>query len=309
MPDTHDTHDPTGAPAVAPQRLSKEISLEEAGRIIAASTSVAITGSQAVDVPMALIRAAIRAGARDLTVVPPVSTSFGPELFIAADAVSTLYVCYIGFETQGFAPMFRKAAEGRTIEIVEADEPFIVLGARAAASGVPFIPVYRTYEGTDLLKLNPRLKSVTDPFTGAELTAIPPLRTDICLIHASEVDEFGNARVVGTNKQELDKARAADIVIVSAERLVSVDRTKQDPRGITIPGHVVTHVVHAPYGAHPMGSGRDYHPDDAHLAEYFEMAESGRISEYLAKYVYDVDHTGYLEAIGFANLIPLQRGA
>lgn len=301
------TEDSLGA-FVPPERKSKEISLEEAGRLIAARKVVSLAGSQAVNTPMALIREAIRAGARGLTVIPPVSAGLGPDLLIAAGAVETFYVCYIGFELLGFAPAFRKAAETGAIRVVEADEAFIMLGTRAAAGGLPFLPLYRVYEGTDLPRLNPFLKKAADPFSGKEVYAVPALRAEVCLLHAQECDVYGNAQIWGGNLQEPDKALAADLVIVSTERIVSVDRSREDPRRVTLPGHMVDAVVHVPFGAHPTVSPRTYRSDDAHLATYVEMVAGGRADEYLAEFVTGPkDHADYLARVGIAGLLKLQR--
>ena len=123
---------------------------------------------------MALIREAIRAGANDLTLIPPTTTSIAADLLIAAGCLKKLYLSYVGFEFLGFAPAFRKAAQEGTMEIVEADEPFIQLGTQAAAGGRPFNVVQHMYEATDHPRLNPEIKKTTDPFTGKEVYCIPP---------------------------------------------------------------------------------------------------------------------------------------
>ncbi len=41
-------------------------------------------------------------------------------------------------EFLGLVPTFRQAAEDGSLEVVEADEPFIQLGTQAAAGGRPF---------------------------------------------------------------------------------------------------------------------------------------------------------------------------
>src|ERR1041384_4897384 len=91
---------------------SKVVSLDEAGRMIAKHKVISLAGSHSVNSPMALIRAAIRAGAKGLTIIPPVTTAIASDLLIAAGAVDTFYLSYIGFETLGFAPGFRAAVEG-----------------------------------------------------------------------------------------------------------------------------------------------------------------------------------------------------
>jgi glutaconate CoA-transferase, subunit A len=289
-----------------PQRRSKEISLEEAGRIIAekASGKVLALGNE----PMALVRSAIRAGARDLTIIPPVTTSMSSDLLIAAGCVDTFYVCYIGFETFGFAPAFRKAAETKAINIVEGDEILVILGTRTAAGGMPFAPVSEIYEATDLPRLNPLLKKIVDPYSGKEVTTIPALRSDVCIIHAQEADIYGNCVCVGSNSQEADKALASDYVIVQADRIVSVERMREQPYRTSLPGNLVKAVVHAPYGAHPLVSGRQYTMDVDHVKTYLKMVKEGRADEYLQTYVTGPsDEWAYLERVGVKNLLQLQR--
>lgn len=280
-------------------RRSKIIPIEEAGEIIAAQDTVSIAGSHSADGAMALIRAAIRAGATDMTMIPPVSTSIAADLPIAAGMLEKIYVSYIGFEFLGLAPAFREAGESATLEIVEADEPFIILGTRAAAGGRPFVPVENLYEATDHPKLNPELETVVDPFSGREMYAIPALESDVFIMHAQACDPYGNAQVWGGTRQERDKAKAADTLIVQADEIVEPDVITKDPTKTTVPGLWVDHVVHAPYGAHPTFSSSHYAADEDHLAEYAAMVKDGRADEYVDTYVLEPDdHFDYLERIG-----------
>jgi glutaconate CoA-transferase, subunit A len=291
-----------------PKRKSKEISLAEAGKIIAAKKTLSLAGSQVVNSPMALIREAIRAGAHGLRVIPPIDASLAVDLMIAAGIVDTIVVSYIGFETLGLAPAFRHAAEHKTITIIEADEPFIVHGTRAAAAGLPFIPLRRVYEATDLPKYNSQLKTTIDPYTGETVTTIPPLKSEVCILHAQEIDEFGNAQLWAGNQQELDKAKAADTVIISAERIVSVDKSRLDPRKVSIPGYLVDHVVHAPFGAHPTMSQGFYVDDGAHIKSYVDLVRKGKGEEYLQTFIRGPkSHADYLNVVGVERLMSLMR--
>ena len=281
------------------ERRSKLISLEEAGKIIASKKTVSTTGSHSMDAAMSLIRAAIRAGAKDMTLIPPTTTSIGADLWIAAGALKKLYLSYVGFEFLGFAPCFRKAAEEQSLEIVEADEPFIQLGTQAAAGGRPFNVVQYLYEATVHPQLNKELKTVVDPFTGKTVYAIPALKSDVAIIHAQAADVYGNAQCWGGNRQEPDKCKAAAMVIIQADKIVSTEEISKDATKTTIPGPWVDYVVHAPFGAHPTFSSAHYAVDEAHLRTYLEMCREGRTQEYLDKYVYGPkDHWEYLELVG-----------
>jgi glutaconate CoA-transferase, subunit A len=291
------------------ERIKKVISLKEAGEMIAKCKTINVTGDQLFDAPMALIREAIRAGATGLTLIPTVATGIAFDMLIAAGRVDTIYVSYVGFEGLGLAPAFRIAGEKKTINIVEGDEAFVVLGTRAAAGGLPFIAVPRhVYAANDIPKLNPNIKIIKDPYTGEDVYTIPPLKADVCIIHAQQADEYGNTQCWGGNKQELDKAKAADLVIVSTEELVSVDKTRENPDKTTVPAHMVDAVVHVPFGAHPTGSSHCYTYHEEHLKMYQKLVSKGNESEYLSKYIYDIkDHYEYLAKIGIEPLFNLRR--
>lgn len=280
-------------------RDSKLTSLDEAGEIVASKDTLSIAGSHSADAAMALIRAAIRAGAEDMTMIPPVTTSIAADLPVAAGMLEKIYLSYVGFEFLGMAPSFRERAEEGTLEVVEADEPFIILGTKAAAGGRPFVAVENLYEATDHPELNPELETVTDPYSGREVYAIPALESDVFVMHAQACDPYGNAQVLGGTGQERDKAKAADVVIVQADEIVGEDVITRDPSKTTIPGLWVDHVVHAPYGAHPTFSSTNYAADEAHLREYVEMVGDGRADEYVETYVTGPeDHFEYLERVG-----------
>jgi glutaconate CoA-transferase subunit A len=300
---------PLTAKASSPERKKKVISLPEAGKMLAKCKTVHMTGSQLFDAPMALIREAIRAGATGLTLIPNVVTGMAFDLLIAAGRVDTCYVSYVGFEGLGLAPAFKKAGEKKSIHLVEGDEPFVVLGTRAAASGLPFIAVPRhVYGATDIPKLNPYIHRIKDPYTGEEVYTIPPLRADVCIIHVQQADEYGNAQCWGGNRQELDKAKAADLVIVSTEELVSVDKTRENPDKTTIPGYFVDAVVHVPFGAHPTGSSQCYTYDEAHLKLYLDLVNKDKEEEYLSRFVYNVkDQFDYMTRIGMEQLYKLRQ--
>jgi glutaconate CoA-transferase, subunit A len=281
------------------KRRSKVISLEEAGKIIASKEIVSLAGSHSADAAMSLIRAAIRAGAKDMTLIPPITTSIAADLPIAAGMLKKLYLSYVGFEIFGMAPAFRKAAQEGTLDIVEADEPFILLGTQAAAGGKPFNAVQYLYDATDHKTLNRELRKIVDPFTGREVYLIPPLRADVFIMHAQACDQYGNAQCWGGTGQERDKAKAADLVIVQADEIVGSEVIQKDPSKTTVPGLWVDHVVHAPFGAHPTFSSGSYSVDDRHLKLYIDMVREGRAEEYIDKFVLGPkDHFEYLELVG-----------
>ena len=51
--------------------------------------------------------------------------------------------------------------------------------------------IFRGYRGADLAKVNPNIKSVTCPFTGEVLAAVPSVRPDVTFIHAQKANRQG----------------------------------------------------------------------------------------------------------------------
>src|SRR2546430_10668698 len=76
------------------------------------------------------------------------------------------------------------------------DEGSFLLGLQAAAWRVPFIPT-RVGLGSDLLRLNPNLTTIDDPFGTGTYVAAPALELDAALCHLNVSDERGNAAFLG----------------------------------------------------------------------------------------------------------------
>ena len=70
----------------------------------------------------------------------------------------------------------------------------------AGAANLPFA-MLRGYLGVDLPKVNPNIRSVTCPFTGEVLAAVPALRPDVGVIHAQRADREGNVLLEGITRR------------------------------------------------------------------------------------------------------------
>jgi len=99
-------------------------------------------------------------------------------------------------------------------------------------------------------------------------------------------------------------ASASRTVIATVDELVSTEEVTAS--GVTIPGHLVTATVLAPFGAHPASCYPRYAYDRGHLHEYVSAAQSGPddLDKYLATYVYDSEES-YRAAIGAERLAAL----
>ena len=142
--------------------------------------------------PLAMVRAIVRKGLRDLTVI---GGGLAIDLLIAAGCVRKT-VCYYAGGGTGVpvAPSFRHAAEQGAIEVWECEEGILTSGLDAAARGLPFLP-WRGGVGTSLPALNPDLKVITDPVAGETLLAVPAITPDVALVHAAVSDPTATSSI------------------------------------------------------------------------------------------------------------------
>lgn len=232
--------------------------------------TVAFGGKTLHRAPMAFVRELVRAGPADLTLLG-LANSMDVDLLCAAGQVSAVHYGYVGFEWLGLAPNFRRAAEDGGIDPIEGTCYTVATKLRAARQGVPFLPV-AGLAGSDLRSIKPDLEAVADPFTGETTTAVRAVRPDIAVVHASEADPSGNARFAGADLTERLVARAAETVVVTAERIVSPGTFEERPASTAIPGFLVDGVAEVPYGAHPLSMPDRYTYDTGHLQSYLDRS-------------------------------------
>ena len=126
----------------------------------------------------------------------------------------------------------------------------LVAGLRAAAYGIPFQPVAGVH-GSDIAQLN-GWRKITDPYgSGKEVYVIPAIRPDIAVIHVNEIDEQGNARVLGSPFWDHPLTRAAKRVLITAEKLVPSSALAAQPELTLVPGFMVEAAAIVPRGAWP----------------------------------------------------------
>ncbi len=156
----------------------------------------------------------------------------------------------------------------------------LVAGLRAASYGIPFQPVAGVF-GSELARVND-WKTVVDPYSGKEVYAIPAIRPDVAVIHVNEVDEFGNARIYGTPFWDHPLTRAAKRVLITAEKLVTTDRLREQPELTLVPGFMVEAVASVPGGAWP-GSMHPYYEIDYPAVERYLDDAAGALENHLAE--------------------------
>jgi glutaconate CoA-transferase subunit A len=290
-----------------PKRTSKTTSLDEAAALVRDGDVVGLGGVHAQNAPMALVRALIRRGVRDLTLIPSPSVGIAADMLIAAGCVKTMHVCYVGMEFLGFAPAFRAAAERGEIEVYETDEASIVYGLKGGAGRLPFMAMPPLFEATDLPKVNPMIRTTRDPYTDREVTTVPSLRPDVSLVHVQRCDRYGNAMQLGTIPFDPLLAKASDRVIMSTDEILLEGDPAYDPRRMSLFSALVDAVVDAPWGAHPTSSPGVYNYDEGHMREYVERVRAGDVDGYLEEFVTGpAEHDAYLERVGTGSLLDLR---
>ncbi len=254
--------------------------------------------------PMSVCREVIRQRKRDLRVC---GQGVGElDLWLGAGIVKKLDITYIGLEVYGTSNALRREVEsGRVVSVTEWSNASITWRMKAAAIGVPFLPV-RSQLGTDTLRYS-AAKVVQDPFTGIKVCLLPALILDVAIIHVHRADRYGNAQIEGISGFALEMSRACKRLILSAEEIVPTDEIRKYPDRTVIPYYLADAVVHAPFGSHPGEMAYLYGRDEPALREWVESfkTEEGTLA-YLDKYVHHLkNHKDYLDLIGRERLTQL----
>jgi len=240
----------------------------------------------------------IRQGRRDLTLA-----RLTPDLIydqmIAAGCARKLVFSWAGNPGVGSLHAFRRAVERKsagTLEIEEYSHFGMVARFSAGAARLPFWPL-RNYMGTDLPTVNPRIQSVTCPYTGEALATVPALNPDVTIVHAQRADRAGNTQMWGLVGVQKEAAFASERVIVVVEELVEEQVIRSDPNRTVIPGFIVSAVVAEPWGAHPSYAQGYYDRDnDFYVAWESISRDADKLARYLDEFVYGVpDRAGYLK--------------
>ncbi len=253
--------------------------------------------------PMALVREILRSDLKDLTVVAYGGADVG--MLCAAGKVRKLVFAFVSLDFIPLEPFFRQARQAGSIEVSELDEGMMLLGLRAAAWGLPFIPT-EVGLGTDIIKVNPSLKLVDSPYDDKEWVAMPALKLDASLIHVDRADARGVCQIAGPDHYMDDMfARAADKTYVSCDELVDSDFFKDPAQARLVHWEraATTGVVHIPGGAHPSSCSPLYGFDVAHFKEYtgFAKDETG-FAGYCDKYL-GASEADYQLAVGGLDAI------
>jgi len=250
--------------------------------------------------PMALVRAILRSSLTDLEIVSYAGPDLG--LLLAAGRVRKVVTGFASLDSIPLEPHFRQARQNATIRLMELDEGMLQLGLQAAAHRLPFLPV-RAGLGSDVLRVNPELRTVRSPYPdggkGEELVAMPALRLDAALVHLNRADEHGNAQYLGPDPYFDDLfCLAADRAFVSCEDIVPAGHLLDTgpPQSLLVNRAMVHGVAHTPRGAHFTSCVPDYPRDEAFQAEYAAAASPQAWAAFQDRYL-SGDEASYQQAV------------
>jgi len=251
----------------------KVVPLSEAVDLVRPGDTIALGGMTLCRRPVAFVRELIRSGVKELTLLA-LTAGYESDLLVGAGSLRRVRTCYFGLEIFGLAPMFTERA--KSLEIIEETEVSLALGLRATLSGMGFQPA-RAWQGTDLLKVRPDVKTISCPYTGERYVAFPAIKPDVAVIHVQESDRQGTAILKGNLALDREMALAAKRTIITTERLVEEVEGEMG----TFPSRVDA-VVLAPKGAYPTSCYLYYRLAGREILDYVDACSKGRFEEYLA---------------------------
>jgi glutaconate CoA-transferase subunit A len=235
-------------------------------------------------IPHAAGHELIRRQRRDLTLVRMTPDLIYDQL-IGMGAARKLVFSWGGNPGVGSLHRFRDAVEHGwpvPLELEEHSHAGMAVAWAAGAANLPF-GVLRGYQGGDL-SARTRVATVTCPFTGEELAAVPALRPDVGIVHAQQADRAGNVQLWGISGVQKETVLASARSLVTVEEIV--DQLRPRPGAVVLPSWVVDVVSLAPFGAHPSYAHGYYERDnDFYVAWEGISRDRDRFQAWIARHV------------------------
>jgi glutaconate CoA-transferase subunit A len=248
--------------------------------------------------PMAIVRAIAKSDLTDLTLV----SYGGPDvgLLVAAGKVKRLVSGFVSLDSIALEPHFRLARQRGEVEFFEVDEGMLQWGLLAASQRLPFLPI-RAGLASDVMRVNPQLKTVTSPYgDGEELVAMPALTLDASIIHMNRADSRGNGQFLGPDPYFDDLfCLAAKQRFMSCEKIVPTEDLLKEGSFHTLKINrlMVDAVVETPNGAHFTTCTPDYERDEKFQKAYATAAADPEAWETFRQRFLAGDEAAYQAAV------------
>jgi glutaconate CoA-transferase subunit A len=224
------------------------------------------------------------------------------DQLIEAGCVEKLVFSWAGNPGVGSLHGLRRVSEASSktrIALEEYSHFGLLARLMAGSAGLPFWPL-DNYAGSSIPGANPSIRSVECPYTGKKIATVPALRPDVAVVHCQRADQEGNAQVWGLYGSQKEVAFASKRVIVVAEQIVGTDVIRRDPNRTLVPGMIVSHVVHEPWGCHPSFVQGFYDRDNDFYVNWEDISrDPATYAAYLDEFVYGVpDRAAYMKKMG-----------
>ncbi|HSM43998.1 MAG TPA: CoA-transferase, partial [Acidimicrobiia bacterium] len=249
-------------------------------------------------IPVAAGHEVIRQEKRDLTLVRMTPDVIYDQL-IGAGCAARLVFSWGGNPGVGSLHRLRDAVENghpRPLDTEEHTHAGMAARYAAGASGLPF-GILLGYIGTDLME-HTNVATVTSPFGGEEVAAVPALNPDVAVIHAQQADRAGNVGIWGITGVQREVALAADRVVVTVEEVVEAIDFR-GPNGVVLPSWTVDAITEVPRGSHPSYSMGYTERDNAFYTRWDAISRDRDLfAQWIETYVTGADDfSTYLDAV------------
>jgi glutaconate CoA-transferase subunit A len=223
-------------------------------------------------IPFAAAHEVIRQQRRHLTLYRMTPDLIYDQL-IGMGAVDRLVFSWGGNPGVGSLHRLRDAVENdwpQPLQLIEHSHAAMASAYDAGASNLPFA-VLRGYVGADLPRVNPQIRTVTCPFTGEQLAAVPAIRPTVGIIHAQKADARGNVLLEGITGVQKQVVLAAQRSLVTVEEVVE-DFGPRSSNAVILPSWTVNAIAVVPKGAHPSYAHGYYARDNGFYIAWDKIA-------------------------------------
>ncbi|HSG32877.1 MAG TPA: CoA transferase [Thermodesulfobacteriota bacterium] len=264
--------------------MNKIKSLEESAKLVKDGDRLAIGGLLLQRTPSAFVRELARQGKKNLKLMKT-AANYDFDLLCLAGCTDEITAGFVSFEAEfGLAPNFRKSVESEQVKFNENSCYTVISSLRAAAFGVPFMPIADLKESY----LVDKFKSVDNPYAdngNNQILTVPAIKPDWAVLHVQKADEHGNAIIYGPVFEDLIMAQAASKIILTTENIVEENEIHKELDLAVIPGFKVQAVVEASGGAKPASCYPyyDYNADD--VKNYLSIKDQSELVSYLENHI------------------------
>jgi glutaconate CoA-transferase subunit A len=257
--------------------MNKVKTIEEAASLVSDGERLAIGGLLLQRIPSAFVRELARQGKKGLKVMKT-AANYDFDLLSFAGCLEEIQAGFVSFEAEfGLAPNFRRSVEEGRVHFEENSCYTVISKLRAAAYGVPFMPIANLGES----HIVDKFKTVNNPYGQGEVLVVPAIYPDWAVLHVQKADKKGNAVIYGPVYEDVIMARAASKIILTTEKIVSSEEISHEGDLAVIPGFKVAAVAEVPKGALPGACYPYYDYSSEQVKEYLSIKDNNALKSYL----------------------------